>query len=91
MNLNIGRANLFLLSGKKFSLVSLNLHLILLFVGYMYLFLDCYEEQIRKDDQIHLMLEAKFGNDSKLTNFVTKKRCLTKKEDFGVKNSKHHL
>ena len=91
MNLNIGRANLFLLSGKKFSLVSLNLHLILLFVGYMYLFLDCYEKQIRKDDQIHLMLEAKFGDDSKLTNFVTKKRCLTKKKDFGVKNSKHHL
>ena len=91
MNLNIGRANLFLLSGKKFSLVSLNSHLILLFVGYMYLFLDCYEEQIRKDDQIHLMLEAKFGDDSKLTNFVTKKRCLTKKEDFRVKNSKHHL
>ena len=91
MNLNIGRANLFLLSGKKFSLVSLNLHLILLFVGHTYLFLDCYEEQIRKDDQIHLMLEAKFGDDSKLTNFVTKKRCLTKKEDFGVKNSKHHL
>lgn len=68
MNLNIGRANLFLLSGKKFSLVSLNLHLILLFVGHTYLFLDCYEEQIRKDDQIHLMLEAKFGDDSKLCN-----------------------
>ena len=59
----------------------------------MYLLLDCYEKKkkIPKYAQVHLMLEAKCGDDSKLTNFVTKKRCLTKKEDFGVKNSKHHL
>ena len=83
MNLNIGRANLFLLSGKKFSLVSLNLHLILLFVGYMYLFLDCYEEQIRKDDQIHLMLEAKFGDDSKLKLCAKKKMSYKKRGLWG--------
>ena len=83
MNLNIGRANLFLFSGKKFSLVSLNLHFILLFVGYMYLFLDCYEEQIRKDDQIHLMLEAKFGDDSKLKLCDEKKMSYKKRGLWG--------
>ena len=49
----------------------------------MYLFLDCYEEQIRKDDQIHLMLEAKFGDDSKLKLCAKKKMSYKKRGLWG--------